>query len=639
MRPLHRIAFAWQETRLEIEWANGAEGPATEQPPVTGIEAATEEAQPDALGRRGTPAMCWRDDGDMLFEPLQLRENAEYLVDVTLPIERAEAETRWRGDRSWPLSTVRNAYTSEPPKRWRQNKNSVTIPGRLNFRSYVGAAELRLPGGPAVTVEVACTKIGYFDDLRLLLDAIADEYAALLLEIESPTFSRFGPEAATEPQLLTFLFLLRHAMGDAVLPAAVEHVLGSLRTRTVPHGEFTPLGLSSQPADGDPALRFRYDEFGAGGPLAALFRGFTPQTVLVTRRHETFDTPENRYVKSFLEDVLARAEELRAYLVAQKRSHTARLVERWCAQISDWLRHSGWNEVGRMTHVPSNSQILLKAAGYRDILAAHVRLQAGLELPWDRNPADGAEIHGDLRPISRLYEYWCFFLLRAILRDLCGPEEQTGSTLIRQDPGGLSVTLRKGAESRLEFCYTSAANRTVEVTLFYNKRFEKQQGAEWGGSYSRALNPDLSIRVVCDQQKSSTHWLHFDAKYRLDLADWSEPAEAISAHEHAPIADGSPQTYVPSDLFKMHAYRDALLGSRGSYVIYPGEGENEVFVRYPGAAYGAGGLYVPSVGAFSARPSRQGVQSANLRLFLCDCLERFAEGNDYQEEVGFFATT
>src|SRR5262245_33796565 len=146
------------------------------------------------------------------------------------------------------------------------------------------------------------------------------------------------------------------------------------------------------------------DDLQEEGPLASMFRGFTPSRVTETTKHETFDTPENRFVKSFLEDLLDRAEELRDELLRQRKDVVARQVDRWCLQISDWLRHSAWSEVRRMTHYPSNSQILQKAAGYRDVLNADIQLNLGLSLPWDSGLSEAEEVHGDLRPISRLYE-------------------------------------------------------------------------------------------------------------------------------------------------------------------------------------------------------------------------------------------
>ncbi len=78
------------------------------------------------------------------------------------------------------------------------------------------------------------------------------------------------------------------------------------------------------------------------------------------------------------------------------------------------------------------------------------------------------------------------------------------------------------------------------------------------------MRPDatLSVRVLGSAQH---HYLHFDAKYRLDLKQTlaDEPDEADTG------SGGSKR----EDLLKMHAYRDAIRGSAAAYVLFPGSGD------------------------------------------------------------------
>ncbi len=644
MEPFHRIVFAWPNHAIEIEWEGGKEGPAAVLPHHDFLAECTVELELDPFGRAGVPAICWRETEDTLFEPLQLRENTEYLIDITVPFPLEEAEAEWRNDNAWPLLTVRNAYRTDPPKRWRSVNGGLTITGRLNFRSYVGGAELTVPGVPPVAIEVACTKIGYFDDFRSLLDAIAEEYATLLLEIDAPTFARFAASEATEPQLMTFLFLLRHAMDDARLPAAVESILASPRSSLFRHDRNVPIGLQREPVQADFLLKLPGGHLTPGGPLAAVFREHTPASVPETVKKETFDTPENRYVKSFLEALRDSADSLVETLERRERMAVAHQVQSWSGRLSDWLQHPLWNDVRRMTHFPSNSQILQKAASYREILATDFRMQLGMALPWNAGTSLESDIRGDLRPISQLYEYWCFFFLRSVLRSACGAEVSAQSSLVRTTEDGLSVVLRRGVESKVVFRYQDAQGRTARVTLFYNKNFARLPAGSgaWDGSYSAIFNPDFSVMidVVADPQSDRVHWLHFDAKYRLDVETWAaelsdDPEDDDSlpttSNEEARLVS----TYKRSDLFKMHTYRDAVLGSRGSYILFPGENdEQEIFIRYPGIEYTEQGQQIPSVGAFRASPRHSHAQSLRVESFIVACIERLVAAGDYQEEVG-----
>jgi len=493
---------------------------------------------------------------------------------------------------------------------------------------------------------VVCTKIGYFDDFRQLLDAIAEEYAMLLLEIEAPTFARFTLADATEPQIMTFLFLLRHAMDESRLPAAVEDIIASPRSALMHYERIGPTGLQREPPAGEFLHRLPEGTLTPGGPLATLFRGHTPTVLWETIKTETTDTPENRYVKAFLENLRDAAEDLSALLLRHSKVAIGRLVDAWSLRLSEWLSHPVWADVRRLTHFPSNSQILQKASSYREVLATDLRMQLGMNIPWTADRQLEADVRGDLRPVSQLYEYWCFFFLRSVLRSVCGQESHGGS-LIRETHGGLGVVLRRGTESRVRFRFHDKRERTTLISLFYNRKFERTRpGSDvWSGSYSAALNPDFSILidVAGNAGQYRLHWLHFDAKYRLDVEQWraelTDNLESLpQLEEELSTSDEDARrmgTYKRDDLFKMHTYRDGLLGSRGSYVLFPGSQDSEeIFIRYPGVEHSESGSYIPSVGAFKASPSQKTAQSLRLERFITVCIERLVRAIDYQEETG-----
>jgi hypothetical protein len=120
---------------------------------------------------------------------LQIRENTEYLVDIVLPGDLDHAVEAAGGNRTWPLSPrLTKFYRSDPPRRWRSSALGVHITGVLNFGSYVGVADFGLPGGEPAMFEVVCSKIGYLEDFRTLLEEVAEECVALLFELGAPTF-------------------------------------------------------------------------------------------------------------------------------------------------------------------------------------------------------------------------------------------------------------------------------------------------------------------------------------------------------------------------------------------------------------------------------------------------------------------
>ena len=96
-------------------------------------------------------------------------------------------------------------------------------------------------------------------------------------------------------------------------------------------------------------------------------------------------------------------------------------------------------------------------------------------------------------------------------------------------------------------------------------------------------------------------------------------------------------TFKRGDLYKMHTYRDALLGSRGAYILFPGSGEDEeIFIRHPGSRYPSAPYHFPSVGAFQLRPYENAGQRNNLEEFLTTVLDQIITTKQYQEEEGRF---
>jgi hypothetical protein len=67
--------------------------------------------------------------------------------------------------------------------------------------------------------------------------------------------------------------------------------------------------------------------------------------------------------------------------------------------------------------------------------------------------------------------------------------------------------------------------------------------------------------------------------------------------------------YKNIDLYKMHAYKDAIRRSGGAYILYPGSTEAETNFQ---------GFHeiIPGVGAFALRPNNEGIASKNIEQFI-----------------------
>ena len=82
--------------------------------------------------------------------------------------------------------------------------------------------------------------------------------------------------------------------------------------------------------------------------MTPVFRRYTPREIPVTEIAEIIDTPENRYVKYFLEECALLAQWLASNLNAQGKIAAAREAGSWVWQLQELLAHDTWRSVGIM---------------------------------------------------------------------------------------------------------------------------------------------------------------------------------------------------------------------------------------------------------------------------------------------------
>ena len=655
MQALHRAKFVWDDrTSLEIEWSKGRGAPISAIPALPYLTEADEEVEPDCDLGAGVPALCWREDAPVLFERFQMRENTEYYLDITVPMSRDEVQSHIERTPGWPFSArLSSVFKADPSRRWREQPNgSLTIGGQLRLRNHAGILDLGISPAAPLSVEVACRKIGYFDEFRALLDSVAEEMSELLLQYDSPTSVAFNVADADAETDAALMFQLRYILSDRNIGAALDEIRRAFHAKLVTeHGE-EELSLVEEPDITSFLSDFDSSNLVAGGPLARRFRGYTPRSFPVVSFIETNDTIENRYVKSFLEELRLIAQRLKTSLDREKRLASSREVEEWVAILDDELSSDLWRQVGMLRTMPSNSQVLQKRVGYRDILKYDLSLRLSLELPWKQAERLADGLIGDIRPVSELYEYWCFFQIRKTLAELSVEEVYPDSSFIDVSRDGLRVCLSKGKRSRIGFLFSADSGHKIKMNLYYNRTFARPNRAmtTWHGSYTARFDPDYSIEIVqMEGTHPQRHWLHFDAKYRLDEAD-RERLFVAPSRDESDLDGGDSydreisRVHKQDDLFKMHTYRDGILGSRGAYILFPGDGiggrrngqHRSLFIRHPSALSGDGDYNFPSVGAFDLCPGSDDGQRIALKSFLNDVLLAVCSAAPYQEEEGLF---
>ncbi|MGL6436439.1 DUF2357 domain-containing protein [Aeromonas caviae] len=654
---LHRAHFdIGADIQVEIESVLGRGQPLLTPLTAPGLLSADAEVDAEQLCSGSLPPMCWRPAGE-LFEPFQLREDTDYFVDVTVPLSMDEACRLSATHSAWPFGLrLASAFTREPVKRWREVEiggyQYTIVTGQLRLRSQAGVLNLGTELGGNLRAEVVCRKLQYFGEFKSLLDALAEKATELLLAYDTPVSLPFGLSQEHTENDAALHFILRYVMSPGQLPTAIAEVLNTPHARLVERLEVTSIEEIEEGQADLVCDHIDVSSLGQGGPLARFFGGYTPYELPQMGLFESRDTPENRYTKALLEHCRLLVQRLEVRMRARRRKAAEREAKTWGLQLDELLLHHLWREVGPLRQIPTNSQAMLRRSGYKELFRLDTALRLSLDLAWLHGAELADGIVGDSRPINQIYEYWCFFVLREVLQSLC--TEISGGDFLVVSSDGLRIQLAKGRRSECRFEFVSDDGERLQVSLFYNRRFVRPRTphAEWSGSYTASFNPDYSI--VIRTPSGASHWLHFDAKYRLERQEAEAMFESDDEYEGTGATGGASdyeaelvRVHKQDDLFKMHTYRDGILSTRGAYVLFPGDGvggktnqpDPNFFVRHPSALGGSPTQFVPSVGAFPLTPEATRVQVEAIRELLRLTLESASTNELYAEERAWFGSS
>lgn len=566
-------------------------------------------------------------------QPLVLFENTSYHWKLHGPV----AVTLDPGQIS---SSLKPALDGPRKAEWTQTRLSGEAPGGVfKVVNYLGTAEVRItPALPPLRFEIQSRKFDFHGEYSAMIEDIASRCQQLLLEWESPTSFNItrDPAAGSKILLEQFLFL-RHVLGGQKLELYLEEI------RRRPH-----VALATE-HDWRPASAARSTRF-AANPMkhgrawhaeapAGVFAvdGLTPGEILHERRFDTFDTPPNRFIQFALAAFRDVCEEVLA--VFDKSRGTAWLEACQMRDTLDvFLVQPFFADVSRLERLPLENQTLQKREGYRDILLAWLMLETASRIDW---PGRDDAYDGTNRDAATLYEFWLYFILRDALLSRLGmrelrsegtPDRDAAHFVETSERGGPRLNLAQNKESISRFRWTAAGGEELGVHLFYNRVFNPSKDPLGGGTYSRRFRPDFTIVFFPAEYLEAAKWskaeqlaveagrigyLHFDAKYRIEdlrkVFGGDDDAELAREGTETKATD----TYRRGDLYKMHAYNDAIRRSAGSYVLYPGrDGEpRNDFPRYEEV--------IPGVGAFRMRPGdeeRREVCEKALADFIGDVL-------------------
>lgn len=295
-------------------------------------------------------------------------------------------------------------------------------------------------------------------------------------------------------------------------------------------------------------------------PLARALGGHVPSRVEELRVRSTVDTPENRFVKAFLDQADGVVDRMRQAATGRaedgRRFHQRVLAD--CEAMARALarvRRDGrwlWDDVGPMTYLPAGSTVLQMRRGYREVLGHFVRLRMATRLPL--SPRDARQLL-ELKDIALLYELWTYFMVVEAVTHRVGRPIQA---LTVSSDSHWGHNLRPGM----------AVAWSGGLRLAYNREFSPRTAELAGRSYSVTLRPDIALTVPA----GPGHGLHLlDAKFRLQRVADLVGADGTDAGDERLEAEERRGSFKRADLYKMHTYRDAIRGARSVWALYPGD--------------------------------------------------------------------
>ena len=427
------------------------------------------------------------------------------------------------------------------------------------FKNYVGKSSIEILARnylPLLNIEVISPKLSlnkddelfYPDFCRGLIESLKRYQLTLPFEITSPTFiSVEDVPVPPNPLILLYQIIANSSfivdgINTILINPHRDLITEELFVNLHEAEKITPDVCISIVCSPEQLVKSKSTSL----PIVSKLKGHIPEKILQSRNIETFDTPENRFVKSFIKELLQSMHQIEDLGILDKETLN-RIGNKWSqmktacevATLSECFQ-----EVSDGSFLPPlMSQILLKKEGYGDILRAHN------ELLLSKSPIF-TYLNDKIneRNIAEMYEFWCFFELSTRLANFFNINHKLFKIRVE-------TTLKGGLAD-------SKAKTTLgDLQLLYNKKFYRSKK----GSYSVPLKPDFSL------QEDDEVVVAFDAKFRF-----LESGEDIS--EDVPLEDDEEKALKDmkiervadiADIFKMHTYKDAL-GAKSAVILYPG---------------------------------------------------------------------
>jgi len=487
-----------------------------------------------------------------------------------------------------------------------------------------------------VKIEVQSLKTGYRDDYRDMLEFITVRCTDLLMQVNSPVYQYFESDytANCKPESLyqKFVFINSILNSDEFFES-IHRVLSAPATTWQEYERKIDIRKSSR------LKRTNIQQLTSERNRVALPSGYhlsiegietLPREITVINKYDSIDTPENRFIKHVLSVFVKFCSDINRKSEPGSRlfNESSLLV----TSLESHLSHSFFKRISNPDTLRINSPLLQRKEGYREILRIWLMFDLSAKLIWK----GGDDIYdGGKKDVALLYEYWVFFVLLDLLKEVFSIDPKSISELIQMSGDGLNLIIKEGNHIALEGVYNGI--RKLNVRFSYNRPFSGKSKFPESGSWTLAMRPDYSLSLWPDgisekeaeEQELIVH-LHFDAKYKVEtslqnLLDQREESETIG-YLNEEKRQNRLGVYKNADLLKMHAYKDAIRRTGGAYILYPGDKS----IKHIGFHE-----IIPGLGAFPLRPSRTDTGISDIKSFIYELINHLNNRASQREKLAF----
>jgi predicted component of viral defense system (DUF524 family) len=503
--------------------------------------------------------------------------------------------------------------------------------GVISPNIYVGTLNLTITKKDkgetgTLQLEVCSIKTDYRTDYRDMLAEITEKCTELLMQANSPVNHFFEPDhyksSATDYQRFSFI---KSVIDTEEFHEAVQRIISAPVTKWVENLEITDIRKVKKFKNESIRLlvkgknRILVEE---GHYLNAYGLDSVPEKIMLSKKTDSIDTPENRFIKHALEVFLFFCSDLNRK--SKKESRLFKESLPLIKNLENYLNQNIFKEISNPQTLAINSPVLQRKEGYREILKIWLMFDLASKLIWK----GGENVYAaGKKDIATLYEYWIFFKLLEVIESVFSIKAKNINELIEKENEGLNIRLKQGIHlNALDGVYSSEG-RKLNIKFNYNRSFNGKQKYPDGGSWTIGMRPDYTLSIwpygvddtVAEIEELIVH-IHFDAKYKVAGLDRIFDA-AEDENEKTEERKG---VYKNGDLLKMHAYKDAIRRTGGAYVLYPGnkelreEGFHEI---------------IPGLGAFAINPQKNDV--SELKKFLNEVIKHFLNRTSQREKLAY----